>query len=209
MDRADHWEGVHREKRADEVSWFQATPEPSLSLIRSLSAGGPVVDVGAGASVLVDRLLDEGLRAVTCVDISGEALSRSRARLGSARSALVEWVVADIANWTPEPGRFALWHDRAALHFLTDERARVGYRAAITAGLRPGGHAVISAFSTSGPTRCSGLEIRQYDAERLVETLGGGFELLEHWTQEHRTPAGKTQEFAWFVLRRRGADTRA
>ncbi|HBS30024.1 MAG TPA: SAM-dependent methyltransferase [Phycisphaerales bacterium] len=204
MDHRTHWEEVYRTRKPAEVSWFQASPEPSLSVIRTLGLRpeDPIIDIGAGASALVDHLLDEGFTAVSCLDVSGAALDIARARLGPARSERVRWTVSDIARWTPEPGAYALWHDRAALHFLTSPPDRDAYRERLNTAVRPGGYAVIAAFAPDGPTRCSGLSILQQDPQRIAEITGPAFELLEHWTLPHLTPGGAEQLFAWFVLQR-------
>ncbi len=202
-DSKRHWERVWREKRPDEVSWHQREPALSLALIEAagLAPATPAIDVGGGASPLVDALLARGWSDLTVLDISGAALAHARARLGEAARG-VRWIEADVTGWTPEPGRYGLWHDRAVLHFLTAPEARARYAERLRAALRPGGWAVIATFAPDGPERCSGLPVRRYDAALLRETLGDGLELVEERRETHRTPAGAEQRFAWFLLRR-------
>jgi SAM-dependent methyltransferase len=197
-----HWEGVHSTRGEAEVSWFQASPEPSLRLIERAGIGpeASVIDVGGGASRLVDALLERGFGAIAVLDLSAAALARSRARLGD-RAAAVDWIVADATTWTPT-ARYDLWHDRAAFHFLTEEPQRAAYVERLRSALRPGGHAIIATFALDGPERCSGLPIVRYDGESLARALGPGFERLETVADLHRTPSGGEQRFQFSLFRR-------
>jgi SAM-dependent methyltransferase len=200
--RSEHWEGVYRTKNEREVSWFQETPSVSLELIRSAGATrhSPIVDIGGGASRLVDALVDGGYEAVTVLDLSESALAAARARLG-ATAAGVTWIVADVIGWKPRQ-RYDLWHDRAAFHFLTDAADRAGYVACLREALRPGGHAIIATFALDGPERCSGLPVVRYDAGSLGKVLGDAFSLVETRRHDHHTPMGSTQRFQFSVFRR-------
>ena len=203
--RETHWQSVYGRQPADEVSWYQLHPDTSLSLIQScqLEKNAALIDVGAGASVLVDHLLDEGYLDVTVLDIAKAALDRSRQRLG-ARANQVRWQVADVTEFLPDRS-YDLWHDRAVLHFLTDPELRAAYRAALERALLPGGHLVVGTFAMDGLTKCSGLEIVQYDAAKLLDLLGPEFILRDEQKEAHVTPAGAIQQFAWFVLQRVGS----
>jgi SAM-dependent methyltransferase len=206
--RRAHWENVYRTKGEREVSWFQETPSISLQLIRSAGATrrSAVVDIGGGASRLVDALVDEGYEAVTVLDLSESALAAAKTRLGQA-AAQVTWIVADVVGWKPRQ-RYDLWHDRAAFHFLTEEADRTAYVGCLREALRPGGHAIIATFALDGPERCSGLQVIRYDAARLGRVLGGAFNLVETWRHDHRTPMGSIQSFQFSVFRRgQGADS--
>jgi 2-polyprenyl-3-methyl-5-hydroxy-6-metoxy-1,4-benzoquinol methylase len=200
--RGEHWENVYRSKGEREVSWFQETPSLSLELIRSAGATGrsPIVDIGGGASRLVDALVDEGYEAVTVLDLSESALAAAKARLGQAATR-VTWIVADVVGWQPRQ-RYDVWHDRAAFHFLTDAVDRSAYVACLHAALRPGGHAILATFALDGPERCSGLPVVRYDSASLGEVLGGAFSLIETRRHDHDTPMGSTQRFQFSVFRR-------
>jgi SAM-dependent methyltransferase len=200
--RGAHWENVYRTKGEREVSWFQETPSISLDLIRSTGATrrSPIVDVGGGASRLVDALADEGYAAVTVLDLSESALIAAKARLGPA-AATVTWIVADVVGWKPVQG-YDLWHDRAAFHFLTDAADRTAYVECLREALRPGGHAIIATFALDGPERCSGLPVVRYDAASLGNVLGNAFSLVETRRHDHHTPMGSTQRFQFSVFRR-------
>lgn len=203
VDRKHHWEQVYRDKSPLEVSWYQAEPSLSLGLIeRALDGqhGAPIIDVGGGASLLVDRLVGAGYRAVAVLDLATSALAHARDRLGPAAHQ-VEWFEADVTAFTP-PHPFALWHDRAVFHFLTDTRDQTRYRDVLLGTVPPGGHAIIAAFGIGGPERCSGLPIVQYDAGKLRRVLGPGFELREQHREVHTTPAGKEQLFGYFLFTR-------
>jgi len=199
--RAEHWDDVYSSKGTDEVSWFQSEPERSLRHITAVAdVERSVVDVGAGASVLVDRLLDVGFHDLTVVDISAQALATVRDRLGD-RADVVTFTCSNVLAW--QPGRtFDVWHDRAVFHFLTRPDDRASYVALATSAVDPGGHLVLSAFALDGPTHCSGLEVARHDASSLAEEFAAGFTLLHSDREEHRTPWQAIQPFTWVVLRR-------
>lgn len=197
-----HWEQVYASKDAREVSWFQPSPEISLEMIdrAGLTVGSRVIDVGGGASSLVDHLLDRQF-AVTVLDIANEPLAVARERLGLA-AAQVQWIVADITSWRPSV-EVDLWHDRAVFHFLTQPTQRRQYIAALEAALRPEGWLVMATFAPDGPEKCSGLPVQRWAVEDLARELGGGFELVHDRREEHRTPVGSPQAFTWALFKRR------
>lgn len=200
-ERKTHWETVYREKQPDEVSWFQEHPEKSLEIIldTGVELNRPVIDVGGGASTLVDQLLHAGYSDVSVMDISGAALAHSRSRLG-AEAGQVAWIEGDVTEFVPSR-QYALWHDRAVFHFLTRESDRRNYRHVLQKALPPGGQVIIATFAPDGPEKCSGLTVERYGAGKLQAALGAGFELLNTVKEAHRTPAGQLQHFAWFHLR--------
>ena len=201
-DRKQHWEQVYTAKSPLDVSWYQTEPRLSLDLIRATGVGkdAALIDVGGGASVLVDRLLANGYQRLAVLDISTRALQHARERLGTA-AATIEWFEADITEFRA-PHRFALWHDRAVFHFLTDAGDRRRYVETLKHTLTPDGHVIIAAFAIGGPTRCSNLDIVQYDAAKLGAELGLEFTLVDEHSENHRTPAGKDQLFGFFRFRR-------
>jgi 2-polyprenyl-3-methyl-5-hydroxy-6-metoxy-1,4-benzoquinol methylase len=207
MDHKTHWEKIYRIKSPLEVSWYQREPAVSLALIdrTRVDRDAPIVDVGGGASVLVDRLLARGYLHVSVLDVSAKALHYAKERLGGLAGS-VEWFEADITTFRP-PHRFRVWHDRAVFHFLTDPADRRAYVKVLTEGLEPSGHLIIATFAIGGPTKCSGLDICQYDAARMGAELGSAFELQEEVGEIHATPAGKEQRFIFLRYRRRESDT--
>ncbi|MCL4765335.1 MAG: methyltransferase domain-containing protein [Hyphomicrobiaceae bacterium] len=201
-DRRAHWEQVFSSRAQDRVSWFEASPETSLRLIRScgLASDACILDVGAGASRLPDALLREGFTSIAVLDISPSALEQTRERLGPlARS--VRFIVADVASWRPD-FPIDLWHDRAVLHFLTDGAERAAYAEALRSGVQAGGYAVIAGFAPSGPERCSGLPVVRADQSALAALIGPEFELLDAFEQDHVTPGGVHQRFLFTRFRR-------
>lgn len=209
MDKVGHWDNVYSTKSVTEVSWFQMNPDLSLALLRGTHGveqgevsieekrAQGVIDVGGGASVLVDFLLADGFSHLAVLDISHEGLEKSKARLGEANAAQVEWIVEDITKFAPQR-QFAAWHDRAVLHFLNEEADRARYMAALKAGLIIGGIAVIAAFAPDGPTKCSGLPIVQYDRDGMCALLGPSFALVHKQHESHTTPGGSVQSFNYF-----------
>ncbi|QPF86253.1 class I SAM-dependent methyltransferase [Bradyrhizobium genosp. L] len=201
-DRQSHWQTVYLTKGEGQVSWSQASPQPSLRLIESVAGGRDVsiIDVGGGASRLVDALLARGYRDVTVLDLSEAALASARERLAAAGKG-VRWIAGDATVWQP-PRTFDVWHDRAAFHFLVEEHDRAAYLDRLHYGLRPGGHAIIGTFAPDGPDKCSGLAVQRYDAAALSRTVGPGFALIAHEPHHHVTPWGAAQSFEFSVLRR-------
>ena len=197
-----HWENVYTTKGENEVSWFQESPAPSLELmdLAQLTPKSAIVDIGGGASRLVDSLIARGFQNVTVLDLSESALVSAKARLGD-QADNVKWVVADVTTWEP-PQTYDLWHDRAAFHFLTDDAARSAYVDRLRRALKPTGRVIIGTFARNGPERCSGLPVTRHDAVSLAATLGPEFELIDTRPHQHVTPWGATQQFQFSTFRR-------
>lgn len=198
-----HWQNVYLNKGEQQVSWTQADPQPSLGLIEKFAGGrdASIIDIGGGASRLVDALLASGFAAITVLDLSEAALQSAKARLGE-QGASVHWVAADATTWQA-PRAFDIWHDRAAFHFLVEAKDRAAYIDRLHGGVKPGGHAIIATFAPDGPEKCSGLPVQRYDPESLSKTVGAAFALVEHQSHRHVTPWGAVQSFQFSVLRRR------
>lgn len=201
----DHWNRVWTDRDPTLVTWHQPRPERSLDLVTSVAAPtDAVVDVGGGASLLVDGLLDLGYTDLTVLDLSPAPLEESRRRLGE-RAGSVRWVVGDVLttdlrNVVGRP--VAVWHDRAVFHFLVDDADRAAYVDRVLDTLAAGGHVVIATFGPNGPESCSGLPVRRSDAPTLARAFGPGFELVRSETEQHVSPSGVVQEFVYAVLRR-------
>lgn len=191
----DHWDDIYGRIAEDEVSWFQPRPGTSLALIARAARGtrAAVIDVGGGASRLVDALLEEGFPRPAVLDISETALARARERLGE-RASRVQWIAADVISWTPDR-TFDVWHDRAFFHFLVEARDRAAYREVMRSAVAPFGQVIIGTFALDGPERCSGLPVVRYDAGKLAEELGPGYQLVETVAEDHLTPKGRLQRF--------------
>jgi ubiquinone/menaquinone biosynthesis C-methylase UbiE len=202
-ERKAHWEAVYASKGAAGVSWYQAEPRRSLELIQGVAprTGGRIIDVGGGASVLVDRLLALPLEQIAVLDIAETALARARERLGD-RAQRVRWIAADVTE-IPEVGTFDIWHDRAVFHFLTDAEDRKKYAGLARRTVPAGGHVIIASFADDGPKRCSDLEVCRYNARTMAEELGEGFSLLRDARETHTTPWNTSQAFFYGVFRRR------
>lgn len=195
--REGHWARVYGEKAPDRVSWYQAEQEPSLQALDRLGVGpaSSIIDVGGGASNLVDALLERGWNDLTVLDIAASALEAAKARLGP-RAERVDWVAADILDWRPKR-KFDVWHDRAVFHFLIEPKQRQAYRAKLLEGLAQGGLLIMATFALDGPEKCSGLPVQRYDPESLARELGPRLKLVESWKEEHITPWKSVQAFNW------------
>jgi Methyltransferase domain len=202
VDGADHWDDRYGTIGETSVSWFEETPTVSLMLLDELGVTPreSVVDIGGGASRLVDRLLERGHRDVAVLDISAVALREARHRLGEPGG--VEWIERDLLSWEP-PRRWSVWHDRAVLHFLVDDADRASYVGLLRHALEPGGAFVIGVFAEDGPMECSGLPVRRSTADELVD-LVGDVEVVAQLRHVHRTPRGADQPFNWLAGRLRG-----
>lgn len=198
MDNQKHWETVYTTKSTDNVSWFQEHATRSLEIIRSIGAhpDSNIIDVGAGASTLIDDLLAEGFRNLSVLDLSASALAVAKTRLG-AKGDLVRWIVGDIRNVELPQQAYDIWHDRAVFHFLTDPDDRMAYVRQVMRSVKPGGHVIVATFAPDGPEQCSGLPVARYAPGELHGQFGPNFELLEHASEEHKTPWGTVQRFVY------------
>jgi ubiquinone/menaquinone biosynthesis C-methylase UbiE len=200
----EYWDRVYRTKSETEVSWYQRRPEQSLRLILTSAPDrqSAIIDVGGGASSLIDLLLAESYRRLTVLDISETALDRSRARLG-ARGAGVNWIAADVTTWVPDR-RYDVWHDRAVFHFLILAATQEAYLATLKRATAPGASVIVATFALDGPDRCSGLPVQRYSPATLGERLGPEFRLVSEVPETHLTPGGKEQRFVYSVFERAG-----
>ena len=203
-DRKAHWENVYVTKDEMAVSWFEEGPALSLDFLSRASAGtsSAIIDIGGGASRLVDALLARGYEDLTVLDLSAAAL-KAAARIGDKADEVVS-IAGDVTTWIP-PRRYDVWHDRAAFHFLTEEADRAAYASCLEQALRPGGHAIIATFAPDGPEKCSGLPVQRHDAESLGRALGSAFTLVDSARHVHKTPWGSEQRFQFSLFRRERA----
>lgn len=202
MNLKAHWETVYRTKRPDEVSWYQRNARTSRELIERVATdrAARILDVGGGASTLVDALLSSGYSDLTVLDVSSTALEAARRRLGD-RAAGVTWLEADVLTHAFPSAAFDVWHDRAVFHFLTAARDRERYVEQVRRAMRPGGYVLVATFAESGPTKCSGLPVARYTPDALHAVFGSGFRLLESTREDHVTPSGAIQPFVYCVCR--------
>ncbi|MFC3715554.1 methyltransferase domain-containing protein [Luteimonas soli] len=202
-DRAAHWEAVYQQKAPTAVSWYRGHLDTSLALLEQAGMGpdSRVIDVGGGASTLVDDLLDRDVRTVAVLDLSAKSLDVARARLGP-RAGRVTWLTGDVTRLALPTAAYTHWHDRAVLHFLTKPDDVQAYAAQAAHAIVPGGHAVIGGFSPDGPERCSGLPVTRRSAHEIAAALGPSFALVTSVSEQHRTPDGAEQSFAYALLRR-------
>ena len=198
MDLKQHWEAVYEKKKPTEVSWYQAEPTLSLSLVNEVAAGRAVsvIDVGGGASTLVGRLVERPSTKVTLLDLSGAALREAQMGLGE-KAVRVRWIEADILNAELPAAAFDIWHDRAVFHFLTDASDRRRYVEQVRRSVRASGHVLVATFDDDGPQKCSGLDVARYSPERLHAEFGSAFRLIRSVHETHVTPWGATQKFVY------------
>ena len=203
MQSKQHWEQVYKTKGATSVSWYQEHAQQSLERIRQtgVQRGAGIIDVGGGASTLVDDLLADGYSNLSVLDLSEAALAAAKQRLG-ARAQQVSWLVGDITQVNLPRHAYAVWHDRAVFHFLTTAEEREAYVRAVLRAVRPGGHVIVATFAEDGPERCSGLPVVRYSADGLHAQFGAPFTLLRHEREEHHTPAGAVQKFIYCMCRK-------
>ncbi|HVV48643.1 MAG TPA: class I SAM-dependent methyltransferase [Polyangia bacterium] len=202
MRARDHWEAVYEQKGPERVSWYRPHLERSLGFIEEAHLGrdAAIIDVGGGASTLVDDLLARGYLNVTVLDISLTAIESAKARLGKRASA-VRWLTADITQTDLGAGAYDFWHDRAVFHFLRDDEDRRRYVAAAKRSVKPGGHILVATFGPEGPSRCSGLDVVRYDPDGLHGQFGAAFQKVGSSTEVHQTPWGTEQQFVYCYCR--------
>src|SRR6266700_7877551 len=202
MDAQRHWENIYGKKAADAVSWYRPHLETSLELIDRAApeSSSSIIDIGGGESTLVDDLLARGYKNISVLDISQTAVDANKKRLGPV-SKHIHWLVADITKATLESCSYDVWHDRAVFHFLTSSEDRVAYVRQVANAVKPGGHVIVSTFGPEGPTKCSGLDVVRYDADRLHGEFCVHFRLLDSSTELHRTPFGTVQQFLYCLCR--------
>jgi ubiquinone/menaquinone biosynthesis C-methylase UbiE len=202
FDRKKHWETIYQTKELKDVSWFQPTPETSLSFLKqfNIPTTAKIIDIGGGDSFLVDNLLDLGYQDITILDISAIAIDKAKQRLGD-RADKVKWIVADAATFRPTE-KYDFWHDRAAFHFLTQEQEIESYLDTVQKSIQPTGVLIIGTFSEQGPKKCSGIEIKQYSETTMTERLTKFFEKIRCITVDHKTPSDKIQNFIFCSFRK-------
>jgi SAM-dependent methyltransferase len=202
MDKG-HWEKVYEASDPTQVSWYQAEPHLSLHLIERVATGldSAIIDVGGGASTLVDGLLDADYRNITVLDIAPSALAVAKQRLGE-RAERVHWMAADILDAKFPEAAYDVWHDRAVFHFLTKPEERERYVAQVLHSVTPGGHVIVASFAPEGPAHCSGLDVVRYSPVSMHREFGPSFSLIDSTREEHHTPSGRTQEFLYCLCRR-------
>lgn len=203
FDRQAHWENIYNTKALKDVSWFQPSPETSLNFLKQLniSKTASIIDIGGGDSLLVDHLLELGYQDISVLDISGTAIARAKQRLG-AKADQVKWMISDITAFVP-PMPYDFWHDRAAFHFLTNEQDVANYVEVAQKSIKPQGILVVGTFSLQGPTKCSGIEIKQYSEDTLTERFNLHFDKIQCATLDHITPSGSIQNFVFCSFRKR------
>lgn len=198
MNEREHWETVYTTKSADHVSWFQERATRSIEIIRSIDPEptARIIDVGGGASTLVDDLIVDGFADISVLDLSASALDVARKRLGP-KGGQVRWIAGDIRTVDLPKQSFDIWHDRAVFHFLTQPDDRLAYVQQVMKAVKPGGHVIVATFGPNGPEQCSGLPVARYSHAQLHGAFGPAFELLEHASEEHKTPWGSIQHFVY------------
>jgi ubiquinone/menaquinone biosynthesis C-methylase UbiE len=203
MHAKDHWEKVYSSKATSAVSWFQPHADYSLDLIMAagVARDSSIIDVGGGASTLVDDLLSSGFTNLSVLDLSAAALAAARNRLVS-RASDVQWIEADITKADLPANQYDIWHDRAVFHFLTSPEDRAAYVKAVIRSVKPGGHVIVATFAEDGPAQCSGLPVMRYRADELHAEFGDAFSLLNHRKEAHHTPSGTVQQFVYCYCRR-------
>jgi trans-aconitate methyltransferase len=202
LDRKKHWEKIYQTKNFEEVSWYQKVPSTSLDMVGqiNLSKSAKIIDIGGGDSYFVDHLLDMGYSDITVLDISEQAVNRAKERLGD-KADKVKWIIADAANYQTSE-QYDFWHDRAAFHFLTEEKDIASYITTLSKGVKLGGFLMIGTFSDNGPEKCSGLMVKQYSESSMNDRLKRFFEKVKCFTFDHVTPSGSIQNFLFCSFRR-------
>ncbi len=202
----EHWDEIYEALDTDELTWYEEIPEPSLRLLSEcrINKDEPVLDMGAGASTLIDHLMDRGFSNIIAADISEIALEKIKKRLGRDKASLVRWIVDDITQplYIQDLRDIAVWHDRAVLHFLLEKDEQNMYLSTLKKVLRKGGYVIIAAFSLQGAKKCSGLDVKNYDENMLSDFLGKDFKLLEYFDHIYYMPSGKPRPYIYTLFQK-------
>ena len=195
----EHWEKVYTSKEDNEVSWYQDIPRTSIEVVKKMSNGrsDSIIDIGGGNSNLASELMNLKFLDISVLDISEASLNRTKEKLGE-KAKNIDWYVSDVLGFEP-PKKFDIWHDRAVFHFVTRQSDKNAYVQKIKNSLKEDGTLILATFSKEGPTKCSGLEICQYDKDSLIPLFGKDFDLVDLFKEEHTTPFNTTQNFIYTV----------
>jgi EEF1A lysine methyltransferase 2 len=201
-----HWNSVYSSREICTLGWYEESPTPSLTLISrtDIKKDEAIVDIGAGATTLIDNLIEQGFRNIVAVDISEVALNRLQERLGEEKSSFVTWIVDDITQpvYIDKLENVALWHDRAVLHFLLEENQQYMYLNTLKKIVKKEGHVIIAAFSLEGAKKCSGLDIKNYDQNILANFLGKDFKLIDYFDYTYKMPSGELRPYIYTLFKK-------
>jgi cyclopropane fatty-acyl-phospholipid synthase-like methyltransferase len=201
-----HWDEIYEALDADELTWYEETPEASIKLLSKchITKDESILDVGAGASTFIDYLLNQGFSNIIATDISEIALDKLKERLGKEKASLVRWIVDDITRPVKIQNLrdIAVWHDRAVLHFLMEESQQQMYLSTLKKVVKKGGYVIIAAFSLKGAKKCSGLDVKNYDQNMLAKFLGEDFSLLEYFDYTHHMPSGEPRQYIYTLFQK-------
>ena len=202
-ERKQHWENVYEKKSDDEVSWYEETPATALSLITDLNLNkdAVIIDVGGGNSNLIEKLQQQGFSKLSVLDISKKGLERTKYKL-EQKAEKVQWIVSDILDFQPNQ-QYDLWHDRAVFHFLTESEDIDSYVELVSQSVKKNGYFILATFSKSGPLKCSGLEISQYDKQTLLDLFNTEFNLIKSFEEVHHTPFNSEQNFIYSLFKKK------
>ena len=200
MNNKEHWENIYLKKEINGVSWYQKIPSESIQLIDkySISNSDKIIDIGCGKSFLADNLLELNYNDITLVDISSNALKEVKVRL---KNKSLNFIEADILNFNSND-KYDIWHDRAVFHFITDNKGIKKYISLCNKYINKDGILIIGTFAEDGPLKCSGLEIKRYSVNNLVNLFKENFELVEGFKKLHNTPFDTQQSFTFCVFRK-------
>lgn len=203
LDNKAHWETIYSEKGEDEVSWFQPYPKTSMEFVElfNLPLDANIIDIGGGDSHFVDALLDKGYKNIYVLDLSANAIERAKQRLGN-KADKIQWIISDITEFEP-PIQFDFWHDRAAFHFLTTVNKIYKYVSIAEDAVKKDGYLILGTFSEKGPSKCTGLEIKQYSEASMSARFEVAFDKIKCITEDHKTPFNTVQNFLFCSFKRK------
>lgn len=197
--RKSHWESIFEKNDYTQVLWYEKSPKTSLSLFEKYAdRGAKILDAGCGASFLVDNLLELEYKDITLLDTSKKSLDIVKKRVDKS---YIQYVCSDILDYSAEE-KFDIWHDRAVFHFLLLKEEREIYFEVLESSLSATGSAIISTFRVDGPEACAGLEIVQYDEEKMSAEIPNTLKIVEVKEYEHITFKDTKQKYIYFVIQK-------
>jgi SAM-dependent methyltransferase len=207
FDYEKHWNAAYQKSPITNLGWYEENPAPSIELIEacSLPKDALIFNAGAGATTLISELLAKGFENLVVNDISSVALAELKNNLLVPKNAHIKFIVDDLTNPSEllKLKNIDLWHDRAVLHFFTEEKDQKAYFDSLKSVLKPKGFVILAEFNLEGAKKCSGLDVFNYNEEMLQERLGSDFELLKSFNHTYTQPSGNTREYVYTLFQKK------
>ena len=202
-----HWNKAYQNTKVTNLGWYEESPQASLDLIAecNLPKTASIFNAGAGASTLINKLLDKGYSNIMVNDIAATALEKLKQQLPSTQQNKVDFITDDLTvpRALLKLKNIHLWHDRAVLHFFTEAAQQQAYFKLLKKVLNPGGYVILAQFNLKGAQKCCGLNVKNYDTNMLQDLLGSDFTLVKAFDYIYTQPSGNTRDYIYTLFQRK------